>query len=148
MTCKLTVGLRLQQRPCSTSLLGFPATMGLRSWVKTTASRDSEFQSQDAAIPEPDLPFTPGQSSPDVEKSDSLSEKQRDNIQYTDRTPEKTELTPMEAYKWDVSGEQSPFPEVAACVPVTDDHTLEVNSKPVLFLLFMQKSMLMSIYIL
>ncbi|EIM86112.1 OPT oligopeptide transporter [Stereum hirsutum FP-91666 SS1] len=102
--------------------------MGLRSWVKTTASRDSEFQSQDAAIPEPDLPFTPGQSSPDVEKSDSLSEKERDNIQYTDRTPEKTELTPMEAYKWDVSGEQSPFPEVAACVPVTDDHTLEVNT--------------------
>lgn len=112
--------------------------MGLRSWVKTTASRDSAFQSQDAAIPEPDLPFTPGQSSPDVEKSDTLSEKERDNIQYTDRTPEKTELTPMEAYKWDVSGEQSPFPEVAACVPVTDDHTLEVNSKPAISLLLTQ----------
>lgn len=105
--------------------------MGLRSWVKTsTAPHDSIFQSQDAlAAAGPDLSFTPGQVSPDVEKSDSLSEKERDSIKHEGRSPEKTELTPMEAYKWDVSGDQSPFPEVAACVPVTDDPTLKVNSK-------------------
>ncbi|KAK1765150.1 glutathione transporter 1 [Phialemonium atrogriseum] len=34
---------------------------------------------------------------------------------------EKTELTPDEAFKCDVHGDQSPFPEVAACVPNTDD---------------------------
>ncbi|KJR86061.1 oligopeptide transporter [Sporothrix schenckii 1099-18] len=34
---------------------------------------------------------------------------------------EETELTPDEAFRWDVSGDQSPFPEVAACVPNTDD---------------------------
>lgn len=41
---------------------------------------------------------------------------------------EKKELTPMEAAKWSVDGDESPFPEVQACVSTEDDPTLEVNS--------------------
>jgi hypothetical protein len=43
--------------------------------------------------------------------------------------PEHRELAPMDAFKWNVDGDQSPFPEVAACVPNTDDPTILVNSK-------------------
>jgi len=61
---------------------------------------------------------------------------------------EETELTPMEAFKWNVEGDQSPcewakkhrvfyrrgaelraVPEVAACVPNTDDPTIPCNSE-------------------
>ncbi|KAF4626323.1 hypothetical protein G7Y89_g11837 [Cudoniella acicularis] len=42
---------------------------------------------------------------------------------------DKTELTPVEAFKWDVSGDQSPFPEVAACVSNTDDPSIPCNSE-------------------
>ncbi|KAH8899059.1 OPT superfamily oligopeptide transporter [Thozetella sp. PMI_491] len=41
---------------------------------------------------------------------------------------EKTELTPLEAFKRNVEGDQSPFPEVAACVNNTDDPTTIVNT--------------------
>ncbi|KAH8736353.1 OPT oligopeptide transporter protein-domain-containing protein [Ilyonectria robusta] len=41
---------------------------------------------------------------------------------------EKKELTPVEAFKWNVEGDQSPFPEVAACVPNTDDPTIICNT--------------------
>ena len=32
---------------------------------------------------------------------------------------ERVELTPVEAFDWDVSGDQSPFPEVAACKDIS-----------------------------
>ncbi|KAK4698969.1 hypothetical protein P7C70_g7300, partial [Phenoliferia sp. Uapishka_3] len=38
------------------------------------------------------------------------------------------ELTPQEALGQSVEGDQSPFPEVAACVPNTDDPTIQVNN--------------------
>ncbi|SPQ24505.1 dcfd6b46-241f-4263-850f-23a5e10ead82 [Thermothielavioides terrestris] len=44
------------------------------------------------------------------------------------RRPDETELTPNEAFKWNVDGDQSPFPEVAACVPNTDDPTMKCNT--------------------
>ncbi|KAK4233060.1 OPT oligopeptide transporter protein-domain-containing protein [Achaetomium macrosporum] len=66
----------------------------------------------------------------DIEAAVSSSE--GDNGAENDRAPlyrpEKTELTPVEAFKWNVDGDQSPFPEVAACVPNTDDPTIECNT--------------------
>ncbi|KAF2718410.1 OPT superfamily oligopeptide transporter [Polychaeton citri CBS 116435] len=44
------------------------------------------------------------------------------------RVAEKTELTPAEAFTWNVEGDESPFPEVAACVPNTDDPSLACNT--------------------
>ncbi|KAJ5529204.1 hypothetical protein N7527_002597 [Penicillium freii] len=41
---------------------------------------------------------------------------------------ELTELTPVEAFKWNVDGDQSPFPEVAACVSNKDDPTMACNT--------------------
>ncbi|KZF18813.1 OPT superfamily oligopeptide transporter [Xylona heveae TC161] len=41
---------------------------------------------------------------------------------------EKTELTPVEAFKWNVDGDQSPFAEVAACVSNTDDPNIACNT--------------------
>ncbi|KAJ5997049.1 hypothetical protein N7522_008709 [Penicillium canescens] len=41
---------------------------------------------------------------------------------------DRTELTPGEAFKWSVEGDQSPFPEVAACVSNKDDPTLACNT--------------------
>ncbi|KAB8077449.1 OPT oligopeptide transporter protein-domain-containing protein [Aspergillus leporis] len=41
---------------------------------------------------------------------------------------ERTELTPVEAFKWNVDGDQSPFPEVAACVSNKDDPTMLCNT--------------------
>lgn len=38
-----------------------------------------------------------------------------------------TELTPMEAFKRKVDGDESPFPEVQACVPTDDDPTIMIN---------------------
>ncbi|TVY43677.1 Glutathione transporter [Lachnellula subtilissima] len=41
---------------------------------------------------------------------------------------EKTELVPNEAFHWNVDGDQSPFPEVAACVSNTDDPSTPCNT--------------------
>ncbi|KAJ5329424.1 hypothetical protein N7452_009814 [Penicillium brevicompactum] len=41
---------------------------------------------------------------------------------------ELTELTPVEAFKWNVEGDQSPFPEVAACVSNKDDPTIACST--------------------
>lgn len=40
---------------------------------------------------------------------------------------EVVELTPMEAFKRRVDGEESPFPEVQACVPTDDDPSIMIN---------------------
>ncbi|KAF8917594.1 OPT oligopeptide transporter [Mucidula mucida] len=82
--------------------------------------------SEAADASEPELPFDCKDGSPDVdlEKSSSL-DKEDDSYHHP---TDKTELTPMEALKWNVDGDQSPFPEVAACVPNTDDPTMEVNT--------------------
>jgi hypothetical protein len=37
------------------------------------------------------------------------------------------ELTPMEAFKRRVDGDESPFPEVQACVPTDDDPSIMIN---------------------
>ncbi len=81
--------------------------------------------SEAADASEPELPFESKNSSPDVDLEKSSSLDKEDSY---DRPTDKTELTPMEALKWNVDGDQSPFPEVAACVPNTDDPTMEVNS--------------------
>ncbi|RAH72932.1 OPT superfamily oligopeptide transporter [Aspergillus aculeatinus CBS 121060] len=38
------------------------------------------------------------------------------------------EVTAVEAFTWNVDGDQSPFPEVAACVPNTDDPNTPCNT--------------------
>lgn len=76
----------------------------------------------------PDLAFK-SSSTPelDIEKEDSLTSKEKEDAKYVDRA-ELIELTPMEALKWNVDGDESPFPEVQACVSTEDDESLEVNS--------------------
>lgn len=64
----------------------------------------------------------------DVEKLDSESREDDDDVYDVDSSRAKTELTPMESMNWDVSGDMSPFPEVQACVSTEDDVSLEVNS--------------------
>lgn len=41
------------------------------------------------------------------------------------------ELTPMEAFTRPVDGEESPFPEVQACVPTEDDPTIVINRQSI-----------------
>ncbi|KAJ8064165.1 hypothetical protein OCU04_006517 [Sclerotinia nivalis] len=41
---------------------------------------------------------------------------------------EAVELIPTEAFRWNVDGDQSPFPEVAACVPNTDDPSIPCST--------------------
>ncbi|KAB8231711.1 OPT oligopeptide transporter protein-domain-containing protein [Aspergillus alliaceus] len=41
---------------------------------------------------------------------------------------EATELSPVEAFKWNVEGDESPFPEVAACVSNKDNPTMLCNT--------------------
>lgn len=55
---------------------------------------------------------------------EKVSEKEDAAAQWVDVV----ELTPIEALERDVDGDQSPFPEVAACVHNTDDPSIEVNS--------------------
>lgn len=55
------------------------------------------------------------------------------NKQWLEKDPfvhdEVKEVVPDQAFKWNVDGDQSPFPEVAANVPNTDDPTIQVNSE-------------------
>ncbi|CAD0029424.1 unnamed protein product [Aureobasidium pullulans] len=53
----------------------------------------------------------------------------------SDSEHEIKEIIPTEAFKWNVDGDQSPFPEVAACVPNTDDPTTLCNTFRAWFLL-------------
>lgn len=66
------------------------------------------------------VPTTPTGSAFDPEKDV--------DIDITENVVGEKELTPMEAFDVDVSGDQSPFPDVAACVPVTDDPSIQINS--------------------
>lgn len=74
-------------------------------------------------------------------ESPELDQKQEDNVdleknESTDNVEVKVEsikdpgveLTPNEAFRWNVDGDQSPFPEVAACVPNTDDPSIPCNT--------------------
>ncbi|KAF4764871.1 hypothetical protein N7455_004899 [Penicillium solitum] len=47
---------------------------------------------------------------------------------YKSDRAELTEITPVEAFKWSVEGDQSPFPEVAACVSNKDDPTMACST--------------------
>lgn len=47
----------------------------------------------------------------------------------SDYEPAVEQLTPMEAFKRKVDGNESPFPEVQACVPTDDDPTIMINRK-------------------
>ncbi|KAJ7362691.1 OPT oligopeptide transporter [Mycena albidolilacea] len=92
----------------------------------------SDSQSRDAVAmrttPVPDLGFKVSASDLDLEKDDSLTSKEKLKEDVSDVDAELTELTPMEALKWNVDGDQSPFPEVQACVSTEDDESLEVNT--------------------
>ncbi|KAJ7876857.1 OPT oligopeptide transporter [Mycena olivaceomarginata] len=75
-----------------------------------------------------DLRFKASPSDLDLEKDDSLTSKEKFKEDVSDVDPELTELMPMEALKWNVDGDQSPFPEVQACVSTEDGESLEVNT--------------------
>ncbi|KAK6083432.1 Glutathione transporter 1-like protein 2 [Seiridium cupressi] len=66
----------------------------------------------------------------DVEGEGYEAEKQR-----LVEKAEAVELIPNEAFTWNVNGDQSPFPEVAACVPNTDDPSIPCNTFRAWFLL-------------
>ncbi|WOO80324.1 Glutathione transporter 1 [Vanrija pseudolonga] len=65
-----------------------------------------------------------------IAASPSLDKDPKDTI-----IDEINEVTPDQAFKFNVDGDQSPFPEVAACVPVTDDPSTLVNTFRMWFLL-------------
>ncbi|KAJ5946528.1 Tetrapeptide transporter OPT1/isp4 [Penicillium verhagenii] len=62
----------------------------------------------------------------DLELEDTNQD--REDWRYRSDRGELTELTPVEAFKWNVEGDQSPFPEVAACVSNKDDPTIPCNT--------------------
>ncbi|KAJ7074114.1 OPT oligopeptide transporter [Mycena amicta] len=67
----------------------------------------------------------------DPEKADdSLTSKERLDldVKYNVDDAQLVELTPMEAFNWNVDGDESPFPEVQACVSTADDPSLETNT--------------------
>ncbi|KIR43930.1 OPT family small oligopeptide transporter [Cryptococcus deuterogattii 99/473] len=61
----------------------------------------------------------------DLEKNESTDDAEV-NVESTEDLGGK--LTPNEAFTWNVDGDQSPFPEVAACVPNTDDPSIPCNT--------------------
>ncbi|GAA5841775.1 hypothetical protein JCM9279_003104 [Rhodotorula babjevae] len=63
----------------------------------------------------------------DVEKADLDLEDDKQAHKASD-VLEAQELSPMEAFAVDVGGDQSPFAEVAACVPNTDDPDMLVST--------------------
>ncbi|OGM46195.1 putative oligopeptide transporter [Aspergillus bombycis] len=64
---------------------------------------------------------------PTVETHTTDSESGR-GVDEMHKPGEISELPPVEAFKWNVDGDQSPFPEVAACVSNTDDPTMLCNT--------------------
>ncbi|KAJ5290707.1 uncharacterized protein N7443_010960 [Penicillium atrosanguineum] len=77
----------------------------------------------ESATKNPDISET---QTTDVEVEDAQQDPKAWLYQ-SDRS-EITELTPVEAFKWNVEGDQSPFPEVAACVSNKDDPTMVCNT--------------------
>ncbi|GAA6016258.1 hypothetical protein JCM10207_000448 [Rhodosporidiobolus poonsookiae] len=70
----------------------------------------------------------------DLEKNDYVAGVSDDGKE-VDAHVEVAELSATEAFKVSVDGDQSPFPEVAACVPNTDDPTIQINHFRMWFLL-------------
>ncbi|KAL8286132.1 hypothetical protein RQP46_004620 [Phenoliferia psychrophenolica] len=64
----------------------------------------------------------------DEEKCSAKEEGSSEDVNGGGDWKDTVELTPLEAIDQSVEGDQSPFPEVAACVPNTDDPTIEVNN--------------------
>ncbi|KAJ5221548.1 uncharacterized protein N7469_010435 [Penicillium citrinum] len=73
----------------------------------------------------------------DSAKLPELSERQSGDLEaeYSNQDPgdrlyrsELAEITPVEALKWNVDGDESPFPEVAACVSNKDDPSIACNT--------------------
>ncbi|KAJ5279858.1 hypothetical protein N7478_005230 [Penicillium angulare] len=60
-------------------------------------------------------------------EAESSSPDEKDWVYKSDRA-ESAELTQVEAFSWNVEGDQSPFPEVAACVSNKDDSTIKCNT--------------------
>lgn len=63
----------------------------------------------------------------DVEKDAYDSKDDLATTAATVKVSETEELTPEEAFEVNVDGDQSPFPEVAASVPVSDDPSIVIN---------------------
>ncbi|KAJ7481221.1 OPT oligopeptide transporter [Mycena galericulata] len=109
--------------------------MGLFSLPRRQTASEAPIPAPNLGIPTSSL-NTPDieKDALDIEKDGSFSSKGQADVKYVDLDAELTELTPMEALKWSVDGDQSPFPEVQACVSTEDDPTLEVNTFRMWFL--------------
>ncbi|WVQ64639.1 OPT family small oligopeptide transporter [Kwoniella botswanensis] len=90
----------------------------------STANPDLE----SVPLEEPPTPPSPGEyykeKERDLEKASTGEDSNSANVAIL----EKEELTPDKAFTVAVEGDQSPFPEVAACVPNWDDPTLPCNT--------------------
>ncbi|BGP17729.1 hypothetical protein JCM10213_005310 [Rhodosporidiobolus nylandii] len=62
----------------------------------------------------------------DLEKTDHVADLEEAK-QEDDESGHVAELSMMEAFKVSVDGDNSPFPEVRACVPNTDNPTIQIN---------------------
>ncbi|BGP49615.1 hypothetical protein JCM10450v2_005516 [Rhodotorula kratochvilovae] len=71
----------------------------------------------------------------DLEKSNPAYSDEDDKVDQRAKVLEANELSPMEAFNINVDGDQSPFPEVQACVPNTDDPEMLVSTFRSWFLL-------------
>ncbi|KAJ5659972.1 hypothetical protein N7507_006423 [Penicillium longicatenatum] len=64
----------------------------------------------------------------DADLESEVTSQEPGTWRYKSDRAELTELTPVEAFTWNVEGDQSPFPEVAACVSNKDDPSISCNT--------------------
>ncbi|WOO78744.1 Glutathione transporter 1 [Vanrija pseudolonga] len=87
--------------------------------------KDVSAHSKDKGVNDGEVPFDIERDGDGVDQVEAIH----------DYTNDVKEFSPWEALHQDVSGDQSPFPEVAACVPNTDDPNETVNTFRMWFLL-------------
>ncbi|QSZ35659.1 hypothetical protein DSL72_006781 [Monilinia vaccinii-corymbosi] len=92
--------------------------MAVQSSDESTSQTSSQIQGEKSTTKDAIDPYVA-----DLEGEGVEIEKQR-----LAEKAEAVELVPTEAFQWNVDGDQSPFPEVAACVPNTDDPTALCNT--------------------
>lgn len=108
----------LDQKTLSTNLRDSSAIAPATSTISYQVEKDP------SALQDVDIEKDGASASDDEKKGDDHSVRY---LEDQDLEEVATELTPMEAFAHNVDGDQSPFPEVAACVPSTDDPSIQIN---------------------
>ncbi|KAK6905031.1 OPT family small oligopeptide transporter [Kwoniella mangroviensis CBS 8507] len=100
------------------------------SGINQRLSRGSTTNADLEPVPleEPFTPPSPGEDYKEKERDLEKASTGEDSNSANVAILEKEELTPDKAFTVAVEGDQSPFPEVAACVPNWDDPTLPCNT--------------------